>query len=162
MKVMNIMIRALKLDAVLYEEIEKSEQYTKDSILIAAIVILLSSIGFKAFNVYDIIVAIISISIGIALWTGIVIAISYKMLSVRIDTSTFVNCLLAGFSPMLFNILYKIPYVGFYISVAVFLWTLTSIAVVLKQLLEQEYTSCLILSALGAVFYFIAVIILLG
>ena len=162
MRVIYILFRSLKLDAGLYEEIEKYEDYNKHSIVIGALVILLTSIGFKAFNVYDIIVAVISISVGMALWSGVVIAISYKLLSTRINLKAFVNCLLIGFSPMLFNLLYLTPYAGFYLSVAVFLWTVISIAVVLKTLLEQEFTSCLMLSALGAVVYFIAVMVLLG
>lgn len=162
MRAIYILKRALKLDSGLYREIEKNEDYRKDSIIIGSIAILLSAVGFKAFNVFNIIAAIISVSIGIALWSGVVIAVSYKLLSTRINFNAFVNCLLVGFSPMLFNIFYLTPYAGFYISVVVFLWTVVSIAIVLKEILEQEFTSCLLLSALGSVIYFITVILLLG
>jgi len=161
MRTIYILKRALILDSGLYGEIEKNEDYRKDSIKIVAIAIMLSAVGFKAFNAFNIIAAIISVSIGIALWSGVVIAVSYK-LSTRINVNAFVNCLLVGFSPMLFNIFYLTPYAGFYISVVVFLWTVLSIAIVLKEILEQELTSCLVLSALGSVIYFITLMLLLG
>lgn len=162
MRAIKTIIRALKLDEGLYGEIEKDERYIKDSIIITALAILLSSIGFKAFNVYDIIVAIISVSIGLALWYGVIIVVSYKLLSSRINLKVFVRCILTGISPMIFNIFYLAPLAGFYIAGIVFIWTVVSIAIALKELLEQEFASCLVLSALGAVIYFITVILLLG
>lgn len=157
-------IRAVKLDATFYEEVEQDPSYNQDSLMVVILASLLGGLGglismamsgeiFGAIIAF--IVAVVLTLLGFFLWVWVATFVGTRFFK---GTGQFDNVKRAmGFSyaPQLLNILSFIPCLGGIIALVA--WALTIVAGVkaVRQSLNQDNTNAILTVVVSAVVVFI-------
>jgi len=164
----NRMIRAMKLDSSLYEEVERDETAMNQAITVVVISSLCAGVGsllnqmFKGrFGVFGLITVVISALIGWLIWSYITYFIGTRLFK-GAETSAEYGELLRtiGFSnsPGVFNIFNFIPLV----SLIVGIWQLASMIIAVRQALDFDTTKAILTCIVGWIAYIIIAIVLGG
>lgn len=157
-------IRAVKLDATFYEEVEQDPSYNQDSLMVVILASLLGGLGgliSMAMSgeilgaIIAFIVAVVLTLLGFFLWVWVATFVGTRFFK---GTGQFDNVKRAmGFSyaPQLLNILSFIPCLGGII--ALIAWALTIVAGVkaVRQSLNQDNTNAILTVVVSAVVVFI-------
>ena len=156
MSLVNKMIRAAKLDVLLYEEVEKDIEATKEAFLVVLIVGLCSVIGGVGFlGAKGIIIGIVSEIIGWLLWSTIIYLIGVKIFKHTSDMGELLRRLGFAFSPRVLSILDIIPVIGFIIFIITLIWTLLAFVIAARQALDCGTGRAILIVILGSIPYFI-------
>ncbi len=157
-------IRAVKLDATFYEEVEQDPSYNQDSLMVVILASLLGGLGglismalsgniLQAIVAF--IVAVILTLVGFFLWVWVATFVGTKLFK---GTGQFDNVKRAmgfAYAPQLLNILSFIPCLGGIIALVA--WVLSIIAGVkaVRQSLNQDNTNAILTVVVSAIVVFI-------
>ncbi len=137
------MIRAAKLDAALYEEVEADKQSLKQ----AMSVVLLSSIAMGLGNMHgtagSLIAGIVGSLIGWFVWAYITYFIGVKILpepQTRADHGELLRTIGFSRSPGLLYVFSIIPGIRLFINPLISIWTLSAMIVAVRQALDYSST----------------------
>lgn len=137
------MIRAAKLDATLYEEVEADQSAFSQAILVVVISSVAAGIGVVGVAGIKSIIYLTIISLaGWFVWAYITYFIGTKLLPVPQTKANYGELLRTiGFSnsPGVLRIFNFIPYIGQLIAFAASIWTLVAMVIAVRQALD--YTS---------------------
>ena len=161
------MIRAAKLDANLYEEVEADES----SMGQAMGVVILSSLAAGIGNYFvtgfgGLILATISALVGWFVWAYLVYFIGVKFLS-EPQTSSSPGELLRtiGFSssPGIIRVLGVIPFLNWILNLAASIWMLVAMVIAVRQALDYKSTGrAIAVCVIGWIVYMVVMVVLLS
>ncbi|NIP39468.1 MAG: hypothetical protein GWO07_13560 [Candidatus Dadabacteria bacterium] len=143
--------RAVRYDGTLYPEIEEKEEYNNQAILVIVLASLLSAIGIEGMDITGIIISFILELICCAFWVGIITAMVFKVLQVRIDPVNFARCIGIALFPLMLMILAIIPYIGAYLAIASIIIAIISVIRVVIELTELEVGLSVVLAMTGSI-----------
>lgn len=172
MALVDQMIRASRLDVSLYEEVEHDKSQTTNALTVVAITAAAAAIGSAisaamatpgAGNpVLGIIGAILMAILGWAVWTGCVYFVGTRLFG---GTATWGEVLrTVGFadSPNVLMILSFIPILGGLIALVVWIWTIVTTVVAVRQSLDISTGKAVVASIIGAIAAAILIAIIAG
>lgn len=150
------MIRAMKLEAALYEEVEADKSANVQAGLVVLIVSIAAAIGAGLSGVSGGFLAavwgLVMAILGWLLWALIVYLIGAKLIKGKQTQSNWGEVARTiGFanSPGVFNILAFIPVVGAIISIVVFIWSLIAGIIGVRAALDFSTTRAVITVVIG-------------
>lgn len=149
---MSRVIRAMKLDASLYEEVENDPTTMKQAMLVVLLSALAAGIGsggelgFVGF-VGSMLVALV----GWFVWAGLTYLIGTKLLpgpNTEADMGQLLRTIGFAAAPGLLRVFSAIPMLGILISLVVSIWMLATFVVAVRQALDYEGTGRAVLVCL--------------
>jgi hypothetical protein len=163
-RMINGIIRAIKLDSAFYEEVEQDPSYDRDSLAVVILASLLGGIGglismAMSGNILQAIIAfvvtVVLTLVGFFLWVWIATFVGTKLFK---GTGKFENVKRAmgfAYAPQLLNILSFIPCLGGIIGLVA--WVVSVIAGVkaVRQALNQDNTNAILTVVVSAIVVFI-------
>ncbi len=156
MSLVDKMIRAAKLDATLYDEVEKDTEATKQAFLAVLIGALCNGIGGMAIaGAKGLIIGLLSGVIGWLLWSVVIFLIGVKVFKHTSDMGKLLRCLGFAYSPYVLSILGIIPGIGFIIRIVVSIWALLAFVIATRQALDCETGRAILISVLGFIAFLI-------
>jgi len=156
MNLIDKMIRAAKLDAQLYEEVEKDTEATKEAFLVVLIGAICNGIGSVGIvGAKGLIIGLLSGIIGWLLWSVIIFLIGVKIFKHTSDIGELLRCLGFAYSPNVLSILGIIPIIGFIIRFIVSIWVLITFIVAVRQALDCGTERAIFISILGFIAFWI-------
>jgi hypothetical protein len=164
-------IRAVKLDATFYEEVEQDPSYNQDSLMVVILASLLGGIGgliSMAMSgeilgaIIAFIVAVVLTLLGFFLWVWVATFVGTRFFK---GTGQFDNVKRAmgfAYAPQLLNIFSFIPCLGGIIGLVA--WVLSIIAGVkaVRQSLNQDNTNAILTVVVSAIVVFVITAIIGG
>jgi len=170
-RMINGIVRAIKLDATFYEEVEQDPSYNQDSLMVVILASLLGGIGglismamsgeiLKAILAF--IVAVILTLLGFFLWVWVATFVGVRFFK---GTGQFDNVKRAmgfAYAPQLLNLFSFIPCLGGIIGLVA--WVLSVIAGVkaVRQSLNQDNTNAILTVVVSAIVVFVITAIIGG
>ena len=150
------MIRAMKLEAALYEEVEADKSANVQAGLVVLIVSIAAAIGAGLSGVSGGFLAavwgLVMAILGWLLWALVVYLIGAKLIKGKQTQSSWGEVARTiGFanSPGVFNILAFIPVLGAIISIVVFVWSLIAGIIGVRAALDFSTTRAVITVVIG-------------
>jgi hypothetical protein len=138
------MVRAAKLDAQLYEEVEADTTATGQALTVVVLSSLAAGIGSAGNGGAGMIIAgIIAALVGWLIWAGLTFLIGTKILPTPQTQADFGQLLRTiGFasSPGVLRVLGIIPGIGTMLSFAVSIWMLVAMIIAVRQALDYDST----------------------
>ncbi len=153
-------IRALKLDPELYEEVEADEGSMGQAMLVVVMVSVAAGIGsIGILGIEGVIVGTILDLIGWFIWALLAYVIGTKLLpepQTKSDLRELLRVIGFARSPGIFLILLLIPVAGKFIAVVLTIWMFVAMVIAVRQALDYKSTwRAAGVCILGAVIYFI-------
>lgn len=148
MGLLNRMIRAAKLDASLYEEVEKDATATNQALLVVVIASVFSGIGSAIGGqmaggtggpVVGLVVGVVTALVGWFVWSFITYFIGTRLFKGPQTEATYgqlLRCIGFSDSPLVLSILSFIPILGGIISFVASIWSLVAMIVAVRQALD--------------------------
>ncbi len=162
-RMINGIIRAIKLDATFYEEVEQDPSYDQDSLMVVILASLIGGLGglistalasgiLKAILAF--IVAVILTLVGFFLWVWVATWVGTRFFKGTGQLDNVKRALGFAYSPQLLNVLSFIPCLGGVI--ALIAWVLSVIAGVkaVRQSLNQDNTNAILTVVVSAIIVF--------
>jgi hypothetical protein len=135
------MIRAAKLEPQVYEEVEHDQSATGQAILVVVLGAIAAGIGALYGGVIGLVVGIIAALVGWAVYAFVAYWVGTNFFKGAHTEATWGQLLRTlGFasSPRVLLILGIIPVVGLLIGLAVFVWTLITTVIAIRQALDFD------------------------
>ena len=166
------MIRAAKLDASLYEEVEADKTATRQALLVVLIYSICAGIGSGLVNVWNesvghfflsLFVGLISALVFWLIWSLITYFIGTKLFRGPETSATYGELLRTiGFSaaPGVLTILVFIPFVGGFISFLVWVWMLVAMVIAVRQALDFTTGRAIGTVVVGGIIYLVVALII--
>ncbi len=135
------MIRAAKLEPQVYEEVEHDQSATGQALLVVVLGAVAAGIGALLGGVVALIVGIVAALVGwgvyafIAYWVGTNI---FKGPQTEATWGELLRTLGFASSPRVLLVLGIIPVLGFFIGLVVFIWTLITTVIAIRQALDFD------------------------
>ena len=153
-------IRALKLDPELYEEVEADKGSMGQAMLVVVMVSVAAGIGsIGILGIEGIIVGTILDLIGWFIWALLAYVIGTKLLpepQTKSDLGELLRVIGFARSPGIFLILLLIPVAGKFIAIVLTIWMFVAMVIAVRQALDYKSTwRAAGVCILGAVIYFI-------
>lgn len=162
------MVRAAKLEAGLYEEVEADSSATMQALAVVVMVSLASGIG-AAVNAFlngggvlrvlwGLLAGIVGLLIAWALWSLITWIIGSTLFKGRKTSATWGELLRTigfAFTPGILLLLAFIPVFGWVIALAAFVWTLVAVIVAVRQALDFSTWRAVFTCVVGAIIYLV-------
>lgn len=161
------MMRAAKLDAQLYEEVEHDQSATSQALTVVVIVALAGGIGsalnmmtmnMAGFVLQAFIGALVTAILGWLIWSGLAYLIGTKVFGGVATYGELLRTVGFAYSPGLLNILSFVPGLGGLLSVVVGIWILVAVIVAMRQALDFDTGKAVLTAIVG----FIAYIVIAG
>ena len=137
------MIRAAKLDAALYEEVEGNTSLLREAALIVVIVALASGIGALTGGFMGLVWGIVYALAGWALWAGIIYFVGTRLMATsetHADWGQVARGIGYAQAPGVLRVFGFIPVVGGLIVLAAFIWQIVAVVTATRQVLELGTT----------------------
>ena len=166
----NRMVRAIKLDASLYEEVEMDSGAMTEAIAVVVISSLCAGVGsligglFQGQLVLSLLGAIagvISALIGWLIWSFLTYFIGTKLFkgpSTSADYGELLRTIGFSSSPGVFNVLSFLPLVSF----VTMLWQLASMVIAVRQALDFDTVKAILTCVVGFVAYLLILLLVGG
>jgi hypothetical protein len=153
-------IRALKLDPELYEEVEADKGSMGQAMLVVVMVSVAAGIGsIGILGIEGVIVGTILDLIGWFIWALLAFIIGTKLLpepQTKSDLGELLRVIGFARSPGIFLILLLIPVAGKFIAIVLTIWMFVAMVIAVRQALDYKSTwRAAGVCILGAVIYFI-------
>ena len=135
------MIRAARLEPQVYEEVEHDQSATRQAMLVVVLGAIAAGIGALYGGIIALIVGIVAALIGwavyafIAYWVGTNI---FKGPKTEATWGELLRTLGFASSPRVLLVLWIIPVVGFFVGLVVFIWTLVTTVIAIRQALDFD------------------------
>jgi len=142
MDIINRMIRAAKLDASLYEEVEKDTTATNQALLVVVIASICAGIGQAIAGVGGMasgLVTLVTALVGWLIWSFITYIIGTKVFKGPNTEATYgqlLRCIGFSDSPGVLNIFAFIPALGPVIVFIAAIWSLVAMVIGVRQALD--------------------------
>ncbi len=157
-------IRAIKLDASLYEEVEGDSSYDRDALAVVVIASLVGAFGsFLALlfgghflqAIMAFLVAVVIALVGFFLWAWVATFVGTRLFKGTGEFGSVKRALGFAYAPQLLNVLSFIPCLGWIVAVAA--WVLSVIAgvIAIRQSLDQDNTNAILTTIVSAIVVFI-------
>lgn len=167
-RIINGMMRAIRLDKTFFEEVENDPSYNRDALGVVIIVAVIGAIGsfigalvsgagFLA-AIGGLIVGVILAILGYYLWVFVAHWIGTKFFKGVGNRDEVQRALGFAYAPQALNILGFIPCVGGLIALAAWIWSIAAAFIAIRQSLEQDDTN----AALTVIISGIAIMIVVG
>jgi hypothetical protein len=153
-------IRALKLDPELYEEVEADKGSMGQAMLVVVMVSVAAGIGsIGILGIEGVVVGTILDLIGWFIWALLAYVIGTKLLpepQTKSDLGELLRVIGFARSPGIFLILLLIPVAGKFIAIVLTIWMFVAMVIAVRQALDYKSTwRAAGVCILGAVIYFI-------
>jgi len=165
-RVINGMIRAVRLDRAFYKEVEADTSYTQDAWAVVILVSLISALGqFLGALVGGAGVgrAILSFVwgavwgvIGFYIWVMLVTYIGTRMFKGTGDAGEVQRTLGFAYSPQVLGILGIIPCLGWIAALAGWIWSLVAGYIAIKEALDQDDTNAILTIVVSGIIVMVA------
>jgi hypothetical protein len=135
------MAGAARLEVATYEEVEADKSATGQAVAIAVVSSLAITIGDFHRGDTDVLVGFVGGLVGWIVWLFFIWLVGVKMIpepETRSDLGELIRTTGFASTPGLFRILGLVPFVGWLIVVAAWLWTLASMVVGVRQALDYK------------------------
>lgn len=148
MGLLDRMVRAAKLDASLYEEVEKDVSATNQALLVVVIASLSSGIGSAiggqmsggaGGSVVGLVVGVVTALVGWFIWSFITYFVGTRVFKGPQTEATYgqlLRCIGFSDSPMVLSILSFIPFLGGIIAFVALIWSLVAMIIAVRQALD--------------------------
>ncbi len=133
------MIRAAMLDEQLYEEVEHDQSATRQAMLVVVLGAAAAGIGALYGGLIALVVGVITALVGWAVYAFVAYWVGTHIFHGPHSSATWCELLRTlGFanSTRLLLVLLIIPVVGLFIALAVFIWTLITTVIAIRQALD--------------------------
>ncbi len=141
----NRVVRAMRLDAGLYEEVEHNPRLTGQAATVVVLASLASGIGAgAAHGIGSLIWGVVGSLAGWLVWAFLTYLIGTRLLettTTQADLGQLLRTLGFAYSPALLNILGVIPFLGWVVRAAVFFWVIATWVVAVRQALDYDSTA---------------------
>jgi hypothetical protein len=157
-------IRAIKLDATFYEEVESDASYDRDALIVVVIASLLGAFGALlrlalSGQVLQAILAFILAAVltlaGFFIWVWVATLVGTKLFG---GTGQFANVKRAlgfAYAPQFLNILGFIPCLGGIIGLIAWVVSIVAAVIALRQSLNQDTTKAVLTAIVSAAVVFV-------
>ncbi len=135
------MIRAARLEPQVYEEVEHDQSATGQALLVVVLGAIAGGIGALSGGIAGLVVGVIASLVGwavyafIAYWVGTNI---FKGPQTEATWGQLLRTLGFANSPRVLLVLVIIPVVGIFVGLAVFIWTLFTTVIAIRQALDFD------------------------
>lgn len=160
------MIRAARLDASLYEEVEKDTNATSQALQVVLIVAIATGIGGLLSSlmtprglgggIVALIAGIIGAVVFWAVWSFLVYWIGTKFFGGTATFGEVLRCVGFADSPGVLSILSFVPILGGLVSFIVFIWLILTGVVAVRQALDVDTTKAVIVAIIAGIIGVIA------
>ena len=147
-RMVNGMIRAIRLDTSFYEEVEHDPSYNQDALGVVILVSVIGAVGSFLGSIFQgrgFVSAILGLIIGVVLaivwyyvWVYIAHFIGTRFFKGTGDRGEVQRAFGFAYAPQILGILAFIPCVGGLITFAAWLWSIVCGFVAIKQSLDQD------------------------
>lgn len=170
-RLINGIIRAVKLDATLYEEVEQDPSYDQDSLVVVLVASLLGAFGALIRLVIsgDILAAILGFIVGAALavlgfyiWVWVATFVGTRMFKGTGEFGNVKRAMGFAYAPQFLNVLAFIPCLGGIIGLIA--WALSVVAgvIAIRQSLNQDNTNAILTTVVSAFIVFVVTALIGG
>lgn len=164
-RILNGMLRAAKLDKAFYEEVEHDASYSQDALAVVFLAALAGGIGSFLASliagagilaaigslIFGVIVAVLSYYV----WVFVAQYVGTRFFKGQGDFGEVQRAFGFAYAPQVLNILSFIPCVGWVLPLVMWLWSLATGFVAIRQSLDQDDTN----AALTMVVSFVVVLV---
>ena len=163
-RIINGIIRAIKLDATFYEEVEQDASYDSDSLAVVLLASLLGAIGGLirlamtgniGQAILTFIVAAVLTIVGFYLWVYVAHFVGTKLFKGTGEVGNVKRALGFSYAPQILNILGFIPCLGGLIGLVAWILTMIAGVIALRQSLNQDNTNAILTAVVSAIVVFI-------
>ncbi len=149
---MSRVIRAMKLDASLYEEVENDPTTMKQAMLVVLLSSLAAGIGSGGeLGFVGIVGSMLVALVGWFVWAGLTYVVGTKLLpgpNTEADMGQLLRTIGFAAAPGLLQVFLAIPMLGMLITPVVWIWMLAAFVVAVRQALDYEGTGRAVLVCL--------------
>jgi hypothetical protein len=142
---------AALLHADIYEEVEADATATLESAGVVALVAAATAIGVSHGGLTAIAVAILTSFVGWLIWAGLTYLIGDKLLGGTATWGELLRTLGFAQAPRLLLVLAGVPVLGLLVQLVVFVWTLFTSVVALRQALDFGTGRAILTGGIGLV-----------
>ncbi len=168
------MIRAARLDASLYEEVEADRTATRDAAIAVTLVAVATGIGSALAGAFAarpeglpapnpliaLIIGIVGSLLGWLIWSYVTYFIGTRMFGGRATPGEMLRTIGFAQSPGILNLLSFIPFLGPILSLVVGIWSLVAGVVAVRQALDFTTGKAILTTVLGWIFLIIIPLVL--
>jgi hypothetical protein len=163
-RIVNGMIRAIKLDKDFYEEVEHDTSYSQDALIVVLLVSLIGGVGtFLGMLLHGrilqaivgFIFAALLVLVGFFIWVYVAHFVGTRFFKGQGDRGEVQRALGFAYSPQILNLLSFIPCVGWLISLIAWVLTIATGFVAIRQSLDQDNTNAALTMIVSAIAVFL-------
>jgi hypothetical protein len=138
------MMRAMRLESALYEEVEADTNATSQALLVVVIASVASGIGGVGHGgVVGLVAGVVMALLGWAVWAGLTYVIGTRLLpgpNTKSDMGELLRTTGFAASPGIVRVLGVIPLLGVPVNLVAGIWMLAAFVVAVRQALDYEST----------------------
>lgn len=142
---------AALLDVIIYEEVEADTTSTLESAGVVTLVAAAIAIGVSYGGPWSIVTSIITAFVGWLIWAGVTYLIGDKLLGGTATWGELLRTLGFAQAPRLLLILAWVPLLGLLVQLVVFVWTLFTSVVALRQALDFSTGRAVLTGGIGLI-----------
>jgi hypothetical protein len=163
-RIINGMIRAIRLDKDFYEEVEHDTSYSQDALVVVLLVSLIGAVGtFLGMLLHGRILqaivgfvfAALVVLVGFYIWVFVAHFIGTQFFKGQGDRGEVQRALGFAYSPQILNLLSFIPCLGWLISLIAWVLTIATGFVAIRQSLDQDNTNAALTMIVSAIVVFL-------
>lgn len=152
------MIRAMRLEPALYEEVEADRTATGQALGVVALSSLAAGIGgVGAGGLFGPLVAMASAMLGWAVWAGMIYLVGTKLLpepTTQSDVGELLRTTGFAAAPGVLRVVGGIPVLGWAVSLIASVWMLVAFVIAVRQALDYSSTGrAVLVCAIGMIAY---------
>jgi hypothetical protein len=171
-RIINGMMRAMRLDKSFYEEVEHDPSYNQDALIVVILVSLVGAVGnflgsliagrslFSAIG--GLIVGLLLAILGYFLWVFVAHFVGTKFFKGSGERGEVQRAFGFAYAPQILNILSFIPCVGGLIGLVAWIWSIAAGFVAIRQSLDQDNTNAALTVIVSAIVVFVVIAVLTG
>lgn len=164
-RIINGMMRAMRLDKTFFEEVERDTSYNQDALAVVILVSIAGGIGGFLGNlisgnsflnaILGLIVGVLLAVLGYFIWVYVAQFIGTRLFKGTGDVGEVQRAFGFAYAPQILGVLSFIPCLGGLVALAAWIWSIAAGFVAIRQSLNQDNTN----AALTVIVSAIAVIV---
>lgn len=163
-RILNGMLRAVRLDKSFYEEVEHDTSYSQDALAVVVLVSVVGALGaflggliarsFMAAILGFILQLVLGVA-GYYLWVFVAQWVGTKFFKGTGDFGEVQRALGFAYAPRFLNVLGFIPILGALVGIVAWIWSIATGFVAIRQSLDQDDTNAALTMIVSAIVVFI-------
>ena len=163
-RIINGMLRAIKLDKDFYEEVEHDPSYSQDALIVVLLVSLIGAVGtFLGLIIQGrILQALVGfvleallVLVSFFIWVFVAQWVGTQLFKGQGDRGEVQRALGFAYSPQILNLLSFVPCIGWLISLVAWILTIATGFMAIRQSLDQDDTNAILTMIVSAVVAFV-------